>query len=80
MSKRHVRLEDTIKPSPRPQKTVKELCIDEIGAVLMRHNCRLVAIPVGAIAEDGRFEYRSAEIRIEENPPRPQAEVPTAEA
>jgi hypothetical protein len=56
---------------PQP-KSNKELCVEEINTILHKHNCRLVTVPVGAISEGGQFEYRSAEIRIEENPPRPE--------
>lgn len=77
MSKRKgIRLEDRIKPAPRPQKSNKELCLEEVGAILQKWNCRLVAVPIGAIAEDGRFEYRSSEIRIEENAPQPPIPAP----
>jgi hypothetical protein len=75
MTKRKgIRPENRIKSPPRSQKSNRELCIKEINAALQKRDCHLVAIPIGAIAEGGQFEYRSSEIRIEENRPRPQVE------
>jgi hypothetical protein len=56
---------------PQP-KSRKELCVKEINAILQEHNCRMTVVPLGAFPENGQFEYRSAEIRVEENPPRPE--------